>query len=38
MGHTDTVYIRLNGASHLEIDNQADILDINTTTCKISGN
>jgi len=32
------MYISFNGIGHLEIDDKTDILNINTTPCKISSN
>ena len=35
---TDTMYISLDRVRHLEVDDQRHILDINTTSSKISSN
>lgn len=35
---TNTMDICLNRICHLEINNQADILHVDTTTCEVGGN
>ena len=35
---TNTMHVGLDGVRHLVIDHQTNVLDINTTTGKVSGN
>ena len=35
--HTDTVHVCFNGICHLVIDDQTDVLDIDTTTSEVGG-